>query len=407
MAESTAANEYSEASITKMLVGFDVPDSDLEQFTPMEVNLTESLLTPGLQTSVRVHSYIHEFSKGIKNHDNFKGKNVTINLNRPILSAFGINPEMNIKQQVYRIENRAFINNNVEEFFINACDPSLLIDAATLVSKLWKCTTPSAVVQDVLTNCAGARSPQVESSCCPRDYQAENIHPFQVVAQQGNAALADGNDPSFVHYMTYENYGTHHFKSLNKLCRQAPVMTYRFSETGAISGYANPSAIMTHSFPCDFDLLSDILNGLGPNGSPINSFASFNPLFNMVEMFGNTAKGCGLGSAILSLAMSNAASAQQQNACPDYSQFYMLKRQARMGLLEQDKIALRLTVPWNTLLNAGKIIKVELYNKELQGQLLYGSGDYLIVNITHSVRRNSLSTITMDCVSKTVGQGIA
>jgi hypothetical protein len=357
---------------------------------------------------VRVHGYIHEIYLGAKNHDSFKGVAVSIQLQRPILERFNLNPEMLVKQQVYRIENRSFINNNVEEFTVSACDPTLLTDAATLVSKLWKCTTPSAVVSDVLKNCVGAKRLDIESSTPARDYQAENIHPFQVVAQQASAALADGNDPSFVHYMTYENYGTHKFRSLNNLCRQSPVMTYYFGETGAVTGYSDPRMIMTHMFPCDFDLLSDILNGLGPDGSDINSFASFNPLYRMVNLFGSTSQGCGLGSSILNTAMTNAASAQQQNACPDYSQYYMLKRQARMGLLEQDKIALRITVPWNPILNAGKIIRLELYNKEAakERQLLYGSGDYLIVNLTHNIRRNSLSSITMDCVAKTVGGGI-
>lgn len=396
--------DYNDGAITKIQVGFDVPTKELDQLTPMEVTLSESLLTPGLQTSVKVQSYIHNLP--VKNHDAYKGTLVSILLRRELLERFGINPELGVKQTVYRVENRSFINNNTEEFTVHACDPSLLVDAATLVSKLWKCTTPSAVVRDVLRNCAGVRNLDVESSDPARDYMAENIHPFQVVAQQANVALAAGNDPSFLHYMTYENFGTHKFRSLYSLTKQDPVMEYFFSETGAVSGYSHPNMIMTHMFPCDFDLLSDILNGIGPDGADINSFASFNPVFKMFNLFGSQAIGCGVGSAVLKAAMSNAQSAQQQNACPDYSQYYMLKRQARMGLLEQDKIALRLTVPWNTRLNAGKIIRVSLYNKEIPGQPNYGTGDYLIVNLTHNLKFNSISTITMDCVSQTVGRGI-
>jgi hypothetical protein len=256
---------------------------------------------------------------------------------------------------------------------------------------------------------------EIESCDPARDYMAENIHPFQVVAQQANVALAEGNDPSFLHFMTYKNLGTHHFQSLRKLSKKKPVIRLSYSENGNLSGYADPRNIMTYSFPCDFDLLSDILNGIGPNGADISSFAAFNPKMKMFNLFGSQVIGCGIGSAVLKAAMSNMGSAQQQNACPDYSQFYLLKRQARMGLLEQDKIALRLTVPFNPILHVGEIIRVELYNKEIEyrdrdrlqkDNLNYGSGDYLIMSMTHNIKQGGFGTTTMDCVSQTVGQGV-
>lgn len=396
--------------MTDMKIRLFVPDNSvLDQVTPVEVILGESLLTPGLQTSVRVQSYIHHVPK--KNLDDYKDVVMGLELERPLLEKYGIQSKLDIggSQIIYRLDNRKLFNNNTEEFTLHACDQTLLTDAATLVSNLWKCTRPSAVVRQVLSSCAGARAMDIESADPARDYIAENIHPFQVVAQQANVALADGNDPSFLHYMTYQNGGTHHFRSLKSLTKQSPVMEYYYAETGAVSGYADPYGIMTYSFPCDFDLLSDILNGIGPNGANISSTALFNPLLKMFNLFGSQTLGCGVGSAVLSAAMSNAGSAQQQNACPDYSQFYLLKRQARMGLLEQDKIALRLTVPWNPSLNAGKIIRIKLYNKELppgEEALNYGSGDYLILSMTHNIKQGGYATTTMDCVSETVGQGI-
>lgn len=397
------AQQYNDDVVTDMKVGFNVPAKDLWQVTPQEIILAESLLTPGLQTYVRVHSYAH--SSPLKNLDDFKGCTVGIELTRKVLQQWGIPPIMSVQQTVYRVENRRPINNVTEEFSIHACDPTLLTDAATLVSKLWKCTTPSAVTADVLRNCAGATRLDIEGSMPARDYMAENIHPFQVVSQQKEAALAAGNDPSFLHYMTYQNFGTHHFRSLYSLTKAGPVMEYHNQETGIIDGYRDPHAMMTYNFPCDFDLLSDILNGIGPDGVDINSAVFVNPLLKQFGIFGNQAIGCGIGGAVLKAAMTNFMSAQQQNACPDYSQFYLQKRQARMGLLEQDKIALRLVVPWTTNLNVGKIIRVKIYSKEARGQLLYGSGDYLITHLTHNIKLNSLSTITMDCVSRTVGQG--
>jgi hypothetical protein len=380
-----------------------VPDETVFEITPQEVILGESLLTPGLQTTVTVQSYYHNLP--IKVLDNFKGKTISISLNRPVLAKFGYPSTMEVQQTIYRLENRKMLNNVVETFTLRACDPTLLIDAETLVSKSWKCTTPSAVVSEVLPGCAGARSTDIESCAPARDYVATNIHPFKVVAEQADVALAGGNDPSFLHYMTYQNGGTHHFRSLKSLCSASPIIEYFFDETASLSGYANPRAIMSNSFPCDFDLLSDILNGIGPDGADMSSLISFNPLSSIVSLLGSQIQGCGSGSSVLKAAMSNFSSEQAQHACPDYSQFFALKRQARMGLLEQDKIALRLTVPWNPILNVGKIITLKLQNKNDPKKLNYGSGDYLIMSLTHNLKNGGFSTTTMDCVSKTVGQG--
>lgn len=383
-----------------------VPDHILLQFTPMEIILGESLLTPGLQTSVRVHHYHHNVP--LKNLDEFKNKPISIKIQKPGNRQFGEPSTMEVRQINYRLDNRKLYNQNTEEFVLHACDQTLLDDAATLVSKMWKCTTPSAVVSEVLSSCAGARSLDIEPSDPARDYIAENIHPFQVVAQQANAALAAGNDPSFVHYMTYQNFGTHHFRSLYYLTRQPSIMTYKFAETGdPVSGIGTPYAVITHSFPCDFDLLSDILNGVNANGADINSFMSVNPLMKMFNIFGGSGTyGCGIGSGNPKSAVSNEGSAAQQNACPDYSRLYIQKRQARMGLLEQDKIALRLTVPWNPKLHAGKIITFEIPNKNLETQLNYGSGDYLILHMKHHIKYGGYATTTLDCVSRTVGAGV-
>lgn len=403
MAES-GIGSISQDVLTKIRLAFGVDETLLWQVTPMEIILGESLLTPGLQTAVRVHSYFHNLP--IKDLDGYKGAPINISLERPILEQFGITPTMNIAQTVYRIDNRKLINNVTEEFIIHACDKTLLIDGATLVSKFWKCTQPSAVVSDVLSSCAGATQLDIEEACCARDYMAENIHPFQVVEQQANVALAGGNDPSFIHYMTYIRGGTHHFRSLYSLTKQSPIISYYYDETGVVSGYANPRGIMTHSFPCDFDLLSDVLNGLNVGGGG-SSAALFNPLIKKFSLYGAQQQGCGLGAGQHKTGMTNLGSEGQQNACPDYAYLFTQKRQARMGLLEQDKIALRVTVPWNPELHAGKIINLKLYNKEdITGIALnYGSGDYLISSMTHNIKNGGFSTTTLDAVSETVGHG--
>lgn len=393
--------------LTTFDVGFsDISDSLIKQITVQEVMLGESLLTPGLQTSVHVHSSINELP--VKNLDEFKNTIMSIDIEKTLLEKFNLPTKMAVQQTTYRLDNRKLINNNTEEFYIHACDQTLLDNAATLVSKLWKCTRPSDVVRDVLSSCAGAKSLDIESADPARDYIAENIRPFQVVAQQANVALAAGNDPSFLHYMTYENLGTHKFRSLYSLTRQPAVAEYVFQETGSLSGHAFPYSVLTHNFPCDFDLLSDVLNGVGVDGKNLNSLFTFNPIMAMFNKFGSDTFGCGIGSGLPKLSMSNMGSAQQQNACPDYSHLYVHKRQARMGLLEQDKIALRIMVPWVPTLNVGKIIRLNIPNKqdETGTTLNYGSGDYLIVSLKHHIKRGQPSTITMDCVSRTVGIGV-
>jgi hypothetical protein len=382
-----------------------VSSSLMDQMTPVEVLLTESLLTPGLQTSVKVHSYFHNLP--IKDLNQFSGERVRINIQRPILERWGLPLEMDVDNVIYRLSDRKLLNENTEEFILHACHRTLLDDAATLVSKMWKCTTPSSVTAEVLRSCAGAGPTDIEDSEPARDYMAENIHPFQVVQQQATAALAGGNDPSFIHFMTYRNLGTHHFRSLQSLSQGSPQMVYYYEENGAAGGgYANPFGLMMHQFPCDFDLLSDILNGIDETGADINTLLTFNPLMRMANQFGSKTLGCGLGSGNPKISASAAGSEMQQNMCPDYSQIYIQKRQARMGMLEQDKIALRITVPWVSHLHAGDIIRLELRNKKDPNFLNFGSGDYMIHSITHNIKWRGFSTLTIDCVAETVGRGI-
>ena len=415
MADPTLPNADSiKTNLNVAFVG--VSPTNTKEITLREVTLSESLLTPGLQTSVLVDSFIDSFGADAKeppkNFDDFKNKIMSIVIERPVLGYFDIQTKLEVAQRIYRLDNRKLVNNRNEQFRVHACDDSLLNDARSLVSKSWPCTTPSAIVREILQSCAGVppENLDIEESSPARDYTAENIHPFQVVTQQANAALANGNDPSFVHYMTYENFGTHKFRSVASLSKQNPVnkKPFVYSETGINSGYANPYSILTYSFPCDFDLLSDILNGIDTNGSFINSLVTFNPLAATFSLFGNQALGCGIGGGVYNTSKTNYNTEQAQDMCRMEVEKYLLKRQARMSLLEQDKIALRLTVPWNPELNAGKMINVELKRKGSTDpdDLVYGSGKYLIVNLVHSIKNGGYSTTTMECVAQTAGQGI-
>lgn len=380
-------------------------DITFEDFTYQEITLGESLLTPGLQTSLVAHAYTHK----IKNFDLLKKANIVINLSQPAFEDYGFSADeysMDVSQTIYRLENRYPLDWNNQEMTFRACDPTLLFDAESLVSKSWKCTTPDEIVSYVLQSCAGAKSVDIEEATPARDYIAENVHPFQVVSQQTNVSLAGGNDPSFLHFMTYENMGTHHFKSLYTMTKQSPIIEFTNAEVGSLIGIRNPFAILAYSFPCDFDLVTDMLNGIDEKGNDISSVILFNPLNKMFSLLGNQKMNCGVGGGNPKLSMTNENTAQNQDSCNDDVKHFLQKRQARMNLVEKDKIALRLTVPFNPILHAGKVVSVKLVNKDDPTLENYGSGDYLILHMTHNIKRGGFAITTMDCVSTTVGQGV-
>lgn len=375
-----------------------------------EMTLTESLMTPGLQTSMTFHNFIH--TPTIKVLDNFKSAVVNLYFERPVLQGFGFPKDLSIYSRIYRLSNRKLINNNVEEFTLHGCDDTLLNDARNLVSKSWKCVTPSSVVSEVLQSCVGAKSMDIEASGPARDYIAENIHPFQVINQQADVALA-GDDPSFLHYMTYEGFasgqpiGTHHFRSLKSLTAgDRGVARFFFQETGANAGFNHPESIITYSFLCDFDYLSDILNGLDLDGKLMSSLVTINPMLKQQSLLGNKAVGCGVGGGQYMTAFSNFNSAGEQDSCNTDVEKHLLLRQARMSLLEEDKLALRLTVPFNPVLHAGKMIEVYIINKSTGKYDNYGTGLYLIHSMTHNIKTGGYGVTTMDCVAQSVGGGI-
>ena len=407
MADSASAYEYLYAIPEVYIQG--ISSGFINQLTPVEVILGESLLTPGLQTFVRCEALTS--SRPTRNFDELKGKTLNMKIQRKVLAEFGINDTFKLAQTIYRVADRKMTTPNTEEFLIQACDHTLLEDAASLVSKSWKCTPPHSVVSDVLRSCAGAKLLDIESCGPARDYVAENIHPFQVVAQQCNVALAGGTDPSFIHYMTFGGgvageEGIHHFRSLKELTAQSVTTEFYYAEVP--ERYGNPHNILFHSFPCDFDLLSDILNGVNAAGKDINSATLWNPITNTFSLFGSQVLGCGIGEANIRAGQTNSGSEQYQQGCPDFSYLYLPKRQARMALLEQDKIALRLTVPWNPELHAGKVIRAWFKNTHEDDKIVwnYGTGDYLISSLTHKIKRGGVASTTMDCVSTTVGRGV-
>jgi len=419
-----------EQFLTDLQVTMDGIDPNLiSELTVNEVTMTESLLTPGLQTTLSVQSKIN--TEIVKNLSKFNNRNVNIVANRPIISElYGgrSRPDglpyissLETTQRIYRLSNRKLINYQLEEFQLELCDPSLLADASTFVTKSWGCVSPAEVVRDVLKQCVGTTNVDIEDNVGPRKrYFATGIHPFQVITQQEEMALAGGKlDPSLVHFMTYQNrrsesVPTHNFRSLTNMALQNE--SFEFFYSGKNSNpynYAIPSEIMTYSFPCDFDSLSDILNGINITGEKYSSISGINPFTAAISSFSSetgktpSSSPCGLPPWY---SITNLGSAMDDCTSIDPGS-YLPRRKARMGLLDQDKVALRMTVPWNPNLNVGRVIYVKIpnTNPNFQGednQWNFGTGRYLIASMTHNIKLGGFGTTTLECVSNTVAAGV-
>jgi hypothetical protein len=390
----------------------------LDETTFTEVKLTESLLTPGLQGNILIQNTTNN-PKGVKNIEEFYNQDVIVAIDRPLLNLGDHNWKSGFTttQRAYRLEKRDKINENLEQYTLHICDPSLLKDAQTYQRKQWMCQTPSNIVQDCFTGCLGLGSNQfiVESSGPNRDFLAENIHPFKTIQRQAEVADASRWDFSFLHYMTYQNTRgqnpdndtpTHNFRSLTSLASAAPVYTFRRSPQGDARISSLPENILEYSFPCDFDLLSDILNGYDEEGNLREPVMTYNDMNNEYTWFGARPPGECEGSPFI--AWTNKGFEDDSDSCPIEVESWLPRRKARISLLDQDKLALRITVNWNPMLNVGRTINVEFpwvsgANKD--GTLQPYSGKYLICHMTHYIKTGGLGFTTMDLVSDSVAKG--
>ena len=95
----------------------------------------------------------------------------------------------------------------------------------------------------------------------------------------------------------------------------------------------------------------------------------------------------------------NRGTAQQQDGCESNVEEWLLLRQARMGLLEKDKTALRITVPWYPDIHVGNVIGLSWTNK-YNNAPVYGAGNYVVAALTHNLQFGGFATTTMDCIKR-------
>ena len=218
-----------------------VPESYLFESSIASITCVESLLTPSIHTTVEIQDPMYYAPDGkVKDLNLFKGKKLFFNLYKKDLDK-----ELIVEQIIYRIDNRKLMDMQLETYNMNCIDLDALTNAKNRVAKQWVCKTPTEIVKEVL-NGLGAKFVNVETSVPSRNYSATNIHPYQVLSEQAEVALTDGTDPSFVHFMTFENeIGTHHFRSLAKMAAEGPVAYYTWNEKGTHeAGFSNPYSIM-------------------------------------------------------------------------------------------------------------------------------------------------------------------
>ena len=366
--------------------------------TTKEIVVGETILNPALMTSITFQSAV--YTDPSKNFDNLKNKNLVMNLRNGFGDTLGIN------LKVFRLDNRSMMPVNLgrtEEFTIHACHNTMLEDAKHLMNKSWKCSTPSDIVNAAL-NCVSAGTKMVLESGPARDYIAENIHPYQVIQQQCNAAL-DGNDPSFVHYMTHAGGGTHHFRSLKNMFTGPAKRNFEFravnkgvNTNSDYNSRQSRDKVIVFEIPCQFDLLTDLLNGVNEIGVNINSLTTFNFVNMAMQALGGATQimqgECYIG-ANMKQSMTNKGGGSDYGCSSDVES-HLLLRQARMALLEKDKIALRLTVPWAPDVHAGDKIRFNWFSTD--GSLMPESNEYVVVSLMHKIQFGGFSTTSFDCI---------
>ena len=387
-------------SATINLGGQVPPDTSVK-----EVIIGESLLNPSAHVAVTLQSAI--YTDYYKDWNQYRCAPMILN----ITDDNDQNPRtMVVKQQVYRCDNRHFSNLNtgqIEELTLHACDETILKDAEVTMEQSWKCSTPSAVVKEALQK-IGATNSIVESSGPPRPYVAESIHPLQVIQQQANAALY-GDDPSFLHYMTINDAtgeNIHHFSPLSRLGKTTPYPIYA-SDTAITGGkgfsdtFRDFNVAVNFTFPCDFDVLTDILNGINCDGINLNQTRTINLSNGVSDAVGALDMAMGMANKLM--AITNLGTAEQHKSCETNVEKYLHKRQARMALLDRDKIALRITIPWSPWLHVGNKIDFIWTDRFDPTKKLYGSGEYIIAHMTHNIQFGGYAVTNLDCIANTFG----
>ena len=182
-------------------------------------------------------------------------------------------------------------------------------------------------------------------------------------------------------------------------------MLFRSLTQSDYNNPANANKVIVFEFPCMYDYLTDLLNGVNDRGESINAGTFINYMSMAAQYLGGTGAadnimsgGCfNIGN--MKHSMTNKGSSQQDYGCTSDVESHLLLRQARMALLDRDKIALRMTVPWAPHVHAGDKIRFNWYDPD--GALMPESNEYIVASLMHKIQFGGFSTTSFDCI-KTV-----
>jgi hypothetical protein len=432
--------------LTNIIAGIDVDKELREEFTLRNVEFLESLLMPGLQTTLNFDS-VSSIPEEVKNYDEFRGAEVHIEAKRPILDTYNdtedatkftnsfISDNLQTSQVIFKMTKRKRKNNAVDGLTLVACDPSMIYNKLTRLTAQYYDEPADLIIRKILAK----TTDEIKTNTAQMidEYTDDGSEPFRSVARISNMALsARGNDPSFLHWMTYKkgddaktNTPTHHWESLDELVRKPVEWIFTYSDkVRTDDNYANPKDVMDYEFPTDFDFLSDINNGYNVDGSfntkasqvdTVNGTAAVKlPPLNSTDSSWNPLKwlwnGFNFGNKVLFNTMQGEGPTiftTRSSVDPDTDQARennrTAVRKARLSLLAKDRINLRFRVAFNPNISAGSMVRFLLLNRDEESsktdKYLYGSGDYLVSSLVHTVKLGGLGYTVMDCVSNSKG----
>lgn len=379
-----------------------------------DVYVYESLLSPMPTITLKVTDTTHL----IKNLYNWKMKgnqppNVKINLLNPYIEDTLKRNLLIDNMKIYRIDGRKPINYHTEEFNIHIIHGTAFNNQIARMSDYYKKTELSRIVEDAFQSLGVTSASEAEKTEIIRNYMSNNQHPFQVISEIADMSMI-GNRAPFLHYMTLENIvGKHYFKSLNSLVVKNKVTgTYKYNEKGFNKQLVDPYNIMSYEFPCDFDTLLDLSGGIVHNYDLYKdhkpSMVSINPFDSEVYLVDGKSHGSrttqGFGGVLNTGAWSNINMFEDSKGGiadqPSQVEKYLHRRSEILSFLHRERVDLKITIPFTPERHVGDKINVEFFSKRIGNgdQKDFGSGEYLVVHMTHNIKVGAYGTSTLECI---------
>jgi hypothetical protein len=353
---------------------------------------------------------------------------------------------------VFSISDRCFDkSNNFETYVINFCDEDLIMSERYRVCKSYKKSSISSIISDILKNFLKTpNNIDIENTIGLYDFVLPNKKIYETINWLATYALPDNGAPG-ADMLFFQNYNGYKFKSLQTLYQQSPIDEYFYSAKNTTSLSGEGFIDFFTIFKLEILSNMDTLNGV-MKGTYYNRIISFDPLtrkyysptlntnqnkdFDYDEYYNQSKKlnddkiinvpddtdgiykdrfGKKLNDPVpsnfeagpLRLMLSNSTQLNQeylkQNNKPGaltndiFVEKYIPNRIAQLELSSYTKI--KIMVPGNSNLIAGKVVKINILNTEVDSnndekdndRIL--SGNYLITAVRHIINLTRYITV--------------